>query len=137
MHNNTGVKTSDLEPLMQQTARTKARSIRGVLIADAADGAVMRRASERKIPVLLVDGTLTRLTSTTGKDGGVIVTAQVDLSIRKVPQQTLKGTVSANASATDDVQASANLPQLQARAVGGAVESAMGSMSSSLAALAK
>ena len=44
--------------------------------------------------MLLVDGNLTRLSQSTDKNGGVIVSAQVDLSIRKVPQQTLKGMVS-------------------------------------------
>jgi hypothetical protein len=95
MRNNTTVKTTDLDAVMQRAARNKARSIRGAMIVDAADEhapGVMKRATERKIPVLLVDG------SRASESG---------------------------------------LAQLQARAVGGAVESAMGSVSSEIAALAK
>jgi HEAT repeats len=138
MHNNSGVKSGDLDAVMKQAATSKAKSIRGAFFVDSSDESVLKRAADRKIPVLLVDGNLTRLTSTTGHDGGTIVTAQVDLSIRKIPQQVLKGTVSANASASDDAHTSSNgIAQLQARAVGGAVESAMGSVSSEIASFAK
>ena len=137
MRNNTGVRVGDLDGVMQQAARNKAKSIKGAVVVDASDASTLRRASERRIPVLLLDGTLTRLAQTTGRDGGVIVTAQVDLSVRKVPQQTLKGTVSGNASASDDARASGKaILELQNRAVGGAVESAVSSVGSEIAALA-
>lgn len=137
MRNNTGVRVGDLESAMQQAARNKARSIKGAVVIDTSDAGTLRRANERRIPVLLLDGTLTRLAQTTGRDGGVIVTAQVDLSVRKVPQQTLKGTVSGNASASDDARASGRaILELQNRAVGGAVESAVSSVGSEIAALA-
>jgi hypothetical protein len=88
--------------------------------------------------VLLVDGSLTRLSQSTGRDGGLTVSAQVDLSIRRVPQQTLKGMVSGNASASDDARNNnRGLSELQNRAVNGAVESAMSSVGSEIAALAK
>ena len=137
MRNATGQR-ADLDTIMRSTARAKAVSIKGALILDNPDAAILRRASERKIPVLLVDANLTRLSQSTAKDGGVVISAQVDLSIRKVPQQTLRGMVSGNASASDDARASnKGITELQNRAVNGALESAMQSVGSEIAALAK
>ena len=137
MHNGTGQR-ADLDTIMRSTARAKAGSIKGALILDNPDAAILRRAGERKIPVLLVDANLSRLSQSTAKDGGVVISAQVDLSIRKVPQQTLRGMVSGNASASDDARASnRGITELQNRAVNGAVESAMQSVGSEIAALAK
>ncbi len=137
MRNQTGQR-SDIDTMMRSTARAKAGSIKGALVLDNPDAAILRRATERKIPVLLVDANLTRLSQSTAKDGGVVISAQVDLSIRRVPQQTLKGMVSGNASASDDARANTNgIAELQNRAVNGAVESAMSSVGSGIAALAK
>jgi hypothetical protein len=137
MRNATGQR-SDLDTMMRSTARAKAVSIKGALILDNPDAAILRRASERKIPVLLVDANLSRLSQSVAKDGGVVISAQVDLSIRRVPQQTLRGMVSGNASASDDARASnKGITELQNRAVNGAVESAMSSVGSEIAALAK
>lgn len=137
MRNTTGQR-ADLDTVMRSAARAKAGSIKGAVVLDNPDAAVLRRASERKIPVLLVDGSLTRLSQSTAKDGGVIVSAQVDLSIRRVPQQTLKGMVSGNASASDDARnTNKGITELQNRAVNGAVESAIASVGSEIAALAK
>lgn len=137
MRNNTGQR-ADIDAIMRQTARSKASTIKGAVIIDAADEQVIRRAGERKIPVLLVDGSLTRLSSSQGTNGAVIVSAQVDFSIRTVPKQQLKGMVSGNAVASDDNRgANKGLTELQNRAVNGAVESAMSSVSSEIAALSK
>jgi len=137
MRNNTGQR-ADLDTVMRSAARSKAGSIKNAVILDNADAAIIRRAGERKIPVLLVDGNLSRLSQTTGKDGGLIVSAQVDLSIIRVPGQTLKGTVSGKASASDDARnTNKGITELQNRAVNGAIESAISSMGSEIAALAK
>lgn len=137
MRNTTG-KRADLDVVMRSTARAKAGSIKGALVLDNPDAAVLRRASERKIPVLLVDGSLTRLSQSKARGGGVIISAHVDLAIRRVPQQTLKGTVSGNASASDDAHSSSKaIIELQNRAVNSAVESAMSSVGSEIASLAR
>lgn len=137
MRNNTGQR-ADLDTVMRSAARAKAGSIKNAYILDNPDAAALREASDNHIPVLLVDANLTRLSQSTAKDGGLIVSAQVDLSIRRVPQQTLKGTVSGNASASDDVRnANKGITELQNRAVNGAVESAMNSVGVEIAALAK
>jgi len=138
MKNNAASGRPDLDGIMRSAARARAGTIKNALVLDGSDSAVLARAGERKIPVLLLDGTLSRLTQTNGRDGGVIVTAQVDVSIRQVPKQTLKGTVSGNASASDDKNANGKgIQELQNRAVGGAVESAMSSVGSEIAVLVK
>ena len=129
---------ADLDTAMRSAARAKAGSIKGAVILDSPDAAILRRAGERKIPVLLVDGTLTHLSQSTAANGGLTVSAQVDLSIRRVPQQTLRGMVSGKASASDDARnQQTGITELQNRAVNSAVESAMSSVSSEIAALAK
>lgn len=137
LRNTTGQR-ADLDSVMRQAAKAKAFSIKGAVVLDGSDASVLKRATERKIPVLLVDGSLTRLSQSTAKDGGVIVSAHVELAIRHLPQQTLKGTVSGNASATDNASnAQRGLTELQNRAVNGAVESAMSSVGTEIATLAK
>ena len=137
IRNQTGQR-SDIDTMMRSTARAKAGSIKGALVLDNPDAAILRRATERKIPMLLVDANLTRLSQATAKDGGVVISAQVDLVIRRIPQQTLRGTVSGNASASDDARASTRgIAELQNRAVNGAVESAISSVGSEIAALAR
>jgi hypothetical protein len=138
MRNNSGVRQNDLDGVMRDAARAKAGTIKDAFVVDGPDADMLRRASERKIPVLLLDGKLTRLTQTKARDGGLIVSAKVDISIRRVPQQTLKGMVSGNATASDDARAAARaLTELQNRAVNAAVESAVSSMGAEIASLAK
>jgi hypothetical protein len=144
MRNSTGQR-ADLDAVMRSAARAKARTIKGAVVLDAGpggtgagDAAILHRASERRIPVLLVDGSLSVLSSSTARDGGLIVSAQVELSIRRVPQQTLKGTVRGNARATDDARnQTRGILDLQNRAVNGAVESAMASVEQEIASLAR
>lgn len=138
MRNATNVRAADLDGLMRQAAKSKASSIKGAIVLDGNDESAVKKANEKRIPVLLLDGSLTRLTQSTARDGGVVVSAQFNLSIRKVPQQTLKATVSGNASASDDARAAERgLAELQNRAVNGAVESAISSVGAEIAALAK
>lgn len=138
LRNTSGVRSGDLDAVMRQAAKQKAATIKGAVILDGNDAALLQKANAKQIPVLQLDGNLTRLTQMTGKDGGVIVSASVDLTIRKIPQQTLKGMVKGNASATGDSRSSkASMQELENRAVGGAVESAMNSVGSDIATLAK
>jgi hypothetical protein len=138
MKNVSGVRSNDLDTVMRSAARAKAGTIKDAVVIDGSDPSIIKRATEKRIPVLQVDGNLTRLTQAVGSDGSTVVSAKVDMSIRKLPQQTLKGTVSGKASATNGGRAtSQGIVDLQNRVVGGAVESAMGSMGAELAALAR
>jgi len=138
MKNISGMRGEDLDGVMRQAARAKAGTIKGAVIIDGSDPNVLKKASEKRIPVLQVDGNLTKLTQVVGTDGATVVSAKVDMSIRKLPQQTLKGTVSGNASGSHGARVSQQgLTDLQNRVVGGAVESAVGSMGNELASLSQ
>jgi hypothetical protein len=138
MKNVSGVRADDLDGVMRSAARAKAGTIKGAVIVDGSDPNVLKKATEKRIPVLQVDGNLTKLTQVTGTDGSTVISAKVDMSIRKLPGQTLKGTVSGNASGSNGTRVSdQGILDLQNRVVGGAVESAMRSMGNELAALSK
>lgn len=138
LRNTSGVRANDLDAVMRQVAKQKAGAIKGAVVLDGSDAALLQQANAKQIPVLQLDGNLTKLVQQKGSDGGVIVSASVDLTIRKIPQQTLKGMVKGNASATGDSRTSkGSLAELENRAVGGAVESAMNSVGSDIATLAK
>jgi HEAT repeat protein len=138
MKNISGMRGDDLDGVMRSAARAKAGTIKDAVIVDGSDPSVLKRATERKIPVLQVDGNLTRLTQVVGTDGATVISAKVDMSIRKLPGQTLRGTVSGNASGSNGTRVSNQaIQELQNRVVGGAVESAMGSMGNELASLSK
>lgn len=138
MKNVSGVRSDDLDGVMRRAARAKAGTIKGALIIDGTDPNVLKRAAERKIPVLQVDGNLTNLTQSTSTDGSTVISAKVDMSIRKLPGQTLKGMVSGKASGSNGSRVSSQaIVDLQNRVVGGAVESAVGSMGAELASLSK
>ncbi len=137
MKNISGMRGDDLDTVMRQAARAKAGTIKGAVVIDGNDPSVVKKATEKRIPVLQVDGNLTKLTQVVGTDGSTVISAKVDMSIRKLPGQTLKGTVSGNASGSAGSRGTQGLTDLQNRVVGGAVESAMGSMGAELAALSK
>jgi hypothetical protein len=138
MKNISGQRGDDLDGIMRQAARAKAGTIKGAVVIDGNDPGVVKKATEKRIPVLQVDGNLTKLTQVVGTDGATVISAKVDMSIRKLPGQTLKGTVSGNASGSNGTRGTEQgLTDLQNRVVGGAVESAMGSMGAELASLSK
>lgn len=140
MKNVSGSRGADLDTIMRNAARSKAGTIKGAVIIDGNDAAMVKKATAHNIPVLQIDGNLTKLTQVKGTDGATVVSAKVDMSVRKLPGQTLKGTVSGNASGSAGSSRGTSdqgIRELQNRVVGGAVESAVGSMSNELAALSK
>lgn len=140
MKNVSGSRGDDLDTIMRTAARTKAGTIKGAVVIDGNDAAMIKKATAANIPVLQIDGNLTKLTQVIGTDGATVVSAKVDMSVRKLPGQTLKGTVSGNASGSAGSShgtSAQGIRELQNRVVGGAVESAVGSMGNELASLAK
>ncbi|MBX3227752.1 MAG: HEAT repeat domain-containing protein [Labilithrix sp.] len=140
MKNVSGSRGDDLDAIMRSAARAKAGSIKHAVVIDGSDPGVLKRATAANIPVLQIDGNLTKLTSSKGTDGATVVSAKVDMSVRKLPAQTLKGTVSGNASGSAGSSRGTSdqgIRELQNRVVGGAVESAVGSMGNELASLSK
>jgi hypothetical protein len=90
------------------------------------------------MPVLLLEGQLTRLAQAQ-TNGAMRIEARVEFSVRRVPQQTLKGTLSGGATSVESMRSLSGqrLVELQNETVGSAVESALRGADSGLALAAK
>ncbi|NOU28675.1 MAG: HEAT repeat domain-containing protein [Polyangiaceae bacterium] len=117
--NMTNVRGSELGLVMRTTTKTNATRFAPVVEGDDAAGL---KGSEKKVPVLRLDGQLQTLSQAT-KDGRRTVRAQVEFSIVRMPGRTLKGTLSGAATSRDT--GDRTLAALQDQAVQGAVESAL------------
>jgi hypothetical protein len=124
MRNLTSARGDDLTETLRQAARTQAQSLPGAAVFDAGDPQADRAAA--RMPVLLLEGQLTRL-SQAQSNGTVRIDARVEFSVRRVPQQTLKGTLSGGASSAESVRSlsGTRLAELTNQTIGGAVESAL------------
>jgi hypothetical protein len=139
MRNATNVRGEALGSVMRSATKARASSFKGAVVVEGADDGLYRQANAKHIPVLLLDGTVTRLAQG-ASNGNVVFQAQVEFSVRKIPQHTLKGTFSGAATTVDSAQALSNLgriQELQDRAIDGAVESAMRGADRGLARAAK
>lgn len=140
MRNNTAIKNEKLGVIMRTAAKSQASGIRGAVVADAGDAALLAKASEKKLPVLLLDGQLNRLSQTKSADGTFVLSAQVEFSLRRVPEHTLRGTLSGGASTQGSAKAladEARMTELQSQVVQGAVESALKNADTGLATAAR
>jgi hypothetical protein len=136
MRNLTGVRGGELSTVLRDAVRMQAHSLPGALVLDAGDPDAAQAAG--RMPVLLLDGQLTRLAQTPS-NGAMRIEARVEFSVRRVPQQTLKGTLSGGATAVESMRTldGQRLVELQNVTVGGAVESAMRGADTGLAMAAK
>ena len=136
MRNLTGVRDGELAAVLRDAARMQAHSLSGALVYDAGDPGPAHAAS--KMPVLLLEGQLTRLAQAQSS-GAMRIEARVEFSVRRVPQQTLKGTLSGGATAVESIRtlSGQRLIELQNQTVGSAVESALRGADSGLALAAK
>ena len=123
MRNPSGVRGDELRRVLQDAARSRARAIKGAAILDA-DGALLAQATQRKLPVLTLDGSLMQLTESR-VEGSVQVQARVEFAVRR--EQTLKGTLSGAATTFGNGPGLSDQGrrQLQDDAVDGAVQSAL------------
>jgi hypothetical protein len=136
MRNLTGVRDGELAQILRESARAQAASLPGAVVYDASDPAAERAAD--RMPVLLLEGQLTRL-SQSSSNGSTRIEARVEFSVRRVPQQTLKGTLSGGATAVEPTRtlSGSRLADAQNQAVGSAVESALRGADTGLALAAK
>ncbi len=136
MRNLTGVRDGELQAVLRDAARMQAHSLPGAVVYDEGDPATARAGA--KMPVLLLEGQLTRLAQAQSS-GAMRIEAHVEFSVRRVPQQTLKGTLSGGATAVESLRtlSGQRLVELQNQTVGSAVESAMRGADSGLALAAK
>ena len=124
MKNATNVRGADLSNVLRAAVRSQAASLPGAVVVDAGDGSQDHAGA--RMPVLLLDGQLTRL-SQNASSGSMRIEAQVEFSVRRIPQQTLQGTLTGRATSIEPVRgmSAGRVVELQNQAVGGAVESAM------------
>lgn len=126
VENKSGVSDASLVAALRTTARLRLAEVPGFeMIADGQDAAATGKS--RNLPAFLLDASLTQLTQNKSATG-VSVSAKIELVIRKVPDQTLKGTISGAAQAAADnaeIRGKTELVQLQLDAMAGAIDSAM------------
>jgi hypothetical protein len=136
MKNLTGVRDNELSAVLRDAARMQAHSLPGALVYD--EGEPGPGQANAKMPVLLLEGQLTRLAQAEAS-GAMRIEARVEFSVRRVPQQTLKGTLSGGATAVESIRtlSGQRLIELQNQTVGSAVESALRGADSGLALAAK
>lgn len=128
MKNASGVRGNDLAEVMRSATSARARSMPNAVVAAPTDTELLQRAAGKQIPVMVLDGTILRLAQSQAP-GSVQVQAQVEFNMRKVPDQTLKGTLSGAATTTGRSEggptSTLGILRLQDQAIDGAVESAL------------
>lgn len=123
MRNPSGVRGDDLKRVLQNAARSRARSIRSGAVVEA-DAGLLAQAAQRHLPVLTLDGSVMQVTEAR-VEGSVQVQARVEFAVRR--EQTLKGTLSGAATTFGSGQTISDQGrrQLEDDAVDGAVQSAL------------
>lgn len=127
MKNATSVRGEGLALVLRASMLAKARSMNNVVVADASDIALLQRAASKHVPVLALDGTVLSLTQTQNGQATQF-SAQVEFSMRRIPDQTLKGVLSGRATSMGQGPTATQarvVAVLQDQAVEGAVESAL------------
>jgi HEAT repeat protein len=125
MHNRSQVPGTHAVDVLRSATQTHAKLIPGVLVAD--DQTLIDQAAARHLPVFKLDGALQRL-SQARKNTELSYNAQVDYSMRRVPQQALRGVLSGSATSFGSVNAlhdPGTVMALEDQAIDGAVESAL------------
>jgi len=127
MHNRSGVQGEHASDVLRTATRSHARDIPGAFISDASDAGLLQQAASRHLPVLMLDGALQRL-AMGQKNTELSYNAQVDYSMRRVPEQQLRGILSGSATSFGTVNALSDpnvVTMLEDQAIEGAVESAL------------
>jgi HEAT repeats len=138
LENKSGDSTTSLTSTLKASTRSRIALVSGVeLLAEGTDAAA--EGKSRSLPSFTLDGSLTQLQKHQGSDG-VGYAARVEYVIRRMPEQTLKGTMSGSAQALADavqVRGPSELAQLQSDAIGGAVDTALKGAGKTLEAAAR
>ncbi len=126
MRNATTIRGTDVADVLRSAATSRARSLNHVAVATPADSTiVLRAATSQHVPVLLIDGNVTRLTQS-ANGSNVTCQAEVEFVVRRIPDQTLRSTLAGRAAAMGSGTTSVRgVTSLQDQAIGGAVEIAL------------
>jgi hypothetical protein len=127
MHNRSQVPGSHASDVLRSATLNHAKAIPGALVSDTGDTTLFDQAASRHVPVFMIDGSLQRL-SQGRKNAELSYNAQVDYSLRRVPQQQLRGMLTGSATSFGSVSSlgdPGSVTQLEDQAIDGAVESAL------------
>jgi HEAT repeats len=122
MKNLTSVRGDQLSQVMRTAARARAASIPGAVLNEGG------QLPAGHMPVVVLDGSLLRMSQQAQANGRVGFSAQVEFALRKVPEHTLKASLTGAATSIGTATSLTNASRvsaLQDQAVEGAVESAM------------
>jgi hypothetical protein len=136
MRNTSGIRGGELGPVLAAALKNHAGSLSGVVVGEEGSQA-MRDAVANKVPILVVDGSITALTQGHDK-GNVTYRAQVEFSVRK--ENSLRATLHGAATAYDAEAAlkdKGRINRLEEDAVDGAVQSALRNATSGLEVAAR
>jgi hypothetical protein len=122
MRNNTGIRGDELRRVLHDAVRSRARALRGADVDT--DGSMVEQAAARHVPVITLDGLITRLTESMADDS-LQVHAMVEFAMRR--EQELRGILSGAATTFGSSQTISDQGRrrLQDDAVDGAVQSAL------------
>lgn len=138
IENKSGASGAGLVGALRSSTRARMALVAGAeVIAEGGDPVAEGRS--RNLPALAIDGSLTKLTQQQSKND-IGYAAGVEYVIRKMPDQTLKGTMKGAASAIADakhVKGQEQLSQLQLDALAAAVDVALKNASPTFEAAAK
>jgi len=123
MRNNSGVRGDELRRVLHDSARARARDLRGADVTDS-DAQLLEQAAVRHVPVVTIDGLLNRLTESVA-DGGIQVRAAVEFALRR--EQELRGVLSGAATSFGSGPSISDQGRrrLEEDAIDGAVHSAL------------
>lgn len=125
MRNSTAIRGTDVADVLRNAAASRARNMRNIAVAMPTDSAILTRAAGAHVPVILLDGNVTKLTQQ-ASGSNVTCQAEVEFVVRKIPDQSLRSTLQGSAAAMGSGTTSARgMASLQDQAIGGAVESAL------------
>ena len=122
MKNLTNVRGEQLSQVMRSAARQRAASIPGAVLNEGG------QMPAGHVPVVVLDGSLLRMSQQSQSNGNVAFSAQVEFSLRKVPEHTLKASLTGAATSigtATSLNTASRVNALQDQADNGAVESAM------------
>jgi hypothetical protein len=138
LENRSSITAPEVATALKAATRAKMAAVPGIeILTDGTD--IAAASKSRNLPAFTVDGSLTELAKKQSA-GGVSYSARVEYLIRKMPEQSLKGTMSGNAQAqadTKEIHGQTELAQLQVDAVGAAIDSALRGASPALEAAAR
>jgi len=125
MRNSTAMRGGDVADVLRNAATSRARNMHNIAVAQPNDAGMLARAAGAHVPVILLDGTVTKLTQN-ASGSNVTCQAEVEFVVRKIPDQSLRSTLQGSAAAMGSGTTSIRgMTSLQDQAIGGAVESAL------------